>query len=621
MAKHNNKNNSKNYKKDTRHRQTNVGSTLSTSEKAKVSGGVFVYTGEIGLTELSEKIRVPVSEIMKFLFLSGKMITINSKLDDECLGMVCLEYGFDFKKEKAVEVENIEEYDIVDDPKSLKERPPVVTVMGHVDHGKTTLIDAIRSSNIVEGEFGGISQAIGAYQREFNGKKITFIDTPGHEAFTAMRSRGASVTDIIILVVAADDGVMPQTIEAIDHAKAAKVPVIVAINKMDKAGANPKRVKDELLQQGIVAEEFGGDNIFLEISAKLKRGIDTLLENILTVAEMLELKANPDRYAYGTVLESVLDKGEGPKATLLVQNGTLKASDYVVVGSVYGKVRRMTNEFQKIVKTAPPSTPVAIIGLSELPQAGDHFMAFDTEKQAKDIANKRRLKKEEATRSGSAAASIDDLNERFQRGEVQDLNLIIKADNTGSAEAVKSSLEKIAVDGIKLNVVRCSTGAITESDVLLASASNAIIYGFNVRPSANVRAKAEEEKIDIRLHRIIYALIEEIESACKGMLKPIEVEQVTGQAEIRQIFKVSKVGTVAGSMVISGSIKANNPVRLLRDGVVIYEGMIASMKRYTADVKEAASGYECGIMLENYNDQKEGDIIEGYQMVEAPSKK
>jgi translation initiation factor IF-2 len=607
--------------KGNRGRQTNVGSSLSKTEKSKVKGGVFVYNGEIGLTELSEKINVPVNELMKFLFLSGKMITINSKLDDECLGMVCLEYGFDFKKEKAVQEENIEEYDIVDDIKSLKERPPVVTVMGHVDHGKTTLIDAIRSSNLVAGEFGGISQAIGAYQRDFNGKKITFIDTPGHEAFTAMRSRGASVTDIIILVVAADDGVMPQTREAIDHAKAAKVPVIVAINKMDKPGANPKRVKDELTQLGIVPEEFGGEHIFLEISAKFNRGIDTLLENILTMAEMMELKANPDRYAYGTVLEAVLDKGEGPKATLLVQNGTLRNSDYVVVGSTYGKVRRMTNEYQKIVKTASPSTPVAIIGLSDIPTAGDHFMAFDNEKQAKDIASKRRIKKEESERAGSAAVSLQDLNARFLSGEVQELNLLIKADNTGSAEAVKSSLEKIKVPGIKLNIIRCSTGAITESDILLANASNAVIYGFNVRPSAMVRAKAEEEKVEIRLHRIIYALIEEIEAALKGMLKPVQVEEITGQAEVRQIFKVSKVGTIAGSMVISGMVKAGNPVRLIRDGVVIYEGKIASMKRYQADIKEAATGYECGIILEDYNDQKEQDVIEGYQLVDAPAKK
>jgi len=601
-------------------RQTNVGSTLTKSDKAKVSGGVFVYTGEIGLVDLSKQINVPVNEIMKFLFLNRKMITINSKLDDECVGMVCLQFGYDFRKEKVVYAENIEEYDIKDEAANLKERPPVVTVMGHVDHGKTTLIDAIRSSHIAEGEFGGISQAIGAYQREYKGKKITFIDTPGHEAFTAMRSRGASVTDMVILVVAADDGVMPQTKEAIDHAKAANVPIIVAINKMDKPGANPKRIKEDLLALGVVAEDFGGDNIFLEISAKYNRGIDDLLENILVLSEMKELRANPDRYAMGTVLEAVLDKGEGPKATLLVQNGTLKASDFVVVGSAYGKVRRMTNEYQKVLKVAPPSTPVAITGLSELPVAGDHFMAFDTEKQAKEIAEKRRLKKEADLRAGTSAPSLSDLSDRFLKGEQLDLNLIIKADNTGSAEAVKSSLEKISVKGVNLKVVRSSAGAITESDILLASASNAIIYGFNIRPSANVRIKADEAKVEIRLHRIIYALIEEIEAALKGMLKPVQVEEVTGQAEVRQIYKVSKVGTIAGTMIVSGTIKATNPIRLIREGVVIYEGKIASMKRYQADVKEAAQGFECGIVLENFHDEKEQDIIEGYHLVDAPAK-
>jgi len=601
-------------------RQTNVGSTFTKSDKAKVSGGVFVYTGEIGLVDLSKQINVPVNEIMKFLFLNRKMITINSKLDDECVGMVCLQFGYDFRKEKVVYAENIEEYDIKDEAANLKERPPVVTVMGHVDHGKTTLIDAIRSSHIAEGEFGGISQAIGAYQREYKGKKITFIDTPGHEAFTAMRSRGASVTDMVILVVAADDGVMPQTKEAIDHAKAANVPIIVAINKMDKPGANPKRIKEDLLALGVVAEDFGGDNIFLEISAKYNRGIDDLLENILVLSEMKELRANPDRYAMGTVLEAVLDKGEGPKATLLVQNGTLKASDFVVVGSAYGKVRRMTNEYQKVLKVAPPSTPVAITGLSELPVAGDHFMAFDTEKQAKEIAEKRRLKKEADLRAGTSAPSLSDLSDRFLKGEQLDLNLIIKADNTGSAEAVKSSLEKISVKGVNLKVVRSSAGAITESDILLASASNAIIYGFNIRPSANVRIKADEAKVEIRLHRIIYALIEEIEAALKGMLKPVQVEEVTGQAEVRQIYKVSKVGTIAGTMIVSGTIKATNPIRLIREGVVIYEGKIASMKRYQADVKEAAQGFECGIVLENFHDEKEQDIIEGYHLVDAPAK-
>jgi translation initiation factor IF-2 len=596
-------------------RQANVVSRLKQSEKAKVHGGVFVYTGAITINDLSEKINVPVNEIMKFLFLNGKMITINSKLDDECVGMVCLEYGLDFQREKEVAITDIEQYEEDDDPKLLKERPPVVTIMGHVDHGKTTLIDAIRSSNIVEGEFGGISQAIGAYQRDFNNKKITFIDTPGHEAFTAMRSRGASVTDIIVLVVAADDGVMPQTKEAIDHAQAANVPIIVAINKMDRPNADPKRIKDELVNNNVVGEEFGGETIILEISAKKKQGIEQLLESILALSELLELKANPNRYARGTVLEAVLDKHEGPKATLLVQNGTLSNSDYVVVGSTYGKVRRMTNEYQKTVKSAPPSTPVAIIGLSDLPKAGDHFMAFTNEKEAKEIASKRRVLNEEKAKTVAPVTSLEDLNKRMGEGGQQDLNLIIKADNTGSSEALKAALEKINVPGVNIKLVRVATGAITDSDVVLASASNAVVYGFNVRPNANVRAKAEQEKVDIRLHRIIYALLEEIEAACKGMLKSEQVEEVTGQAEVRQIFKMSKIGSIAGTMVVSGYIKANNPVRLLRDGVVIYEGTINSMKRYQNDIKEAASGYECGIVLENFNDVKELDIIEGYHLI------
>ena len=488
--------------------------------------------------------------------------------------------------------------------------------MGHVDHGKTTLIDAIRNSNLVDDEVGGISQEIGAYQKEINGKKITFIDTPGHEAFTAMRSRGASVTDIVVLVVAADDGVMPQTIEAIDHAKAANVPVIVAINKIDKPGADPSRVKNELMQHDIIPEDFGGSNICVEISAKQKKNIDGLLEAILLVAEMLELKANPDRYALGTVLEAKLDKNEGPKATLLVQNGTLKEGDYLVVGVSYGKARRMTNEFKKVLQSATPSTPVAVIGLSEVPEAGDRFMAFGQESEAREIALKRKRIKEMKERSGNSALSLDDLYNRIHEGETQTINIIIKADSTGSAEAVKSSLEKLNNDEVKLNIIRATSGAITESDVLLATASNAIIYGFNVRPDAKTRAKALEEKIEIRLHRIIYALIEEIEGAMKGMLAPKLIEKVTGQAEIRRLFKVSKLGTIAGCMITDGYIKNASKVRVMRDGVIIYEGKINSLQREKDQAKEVKAGFECGILLENYNDIKEGDIIEGYEMVE-----
>ncbi len=598
-------------------REANV-STKVTSDKVqtKVNGGVFIYTGAISVGELSKSLNVPVGDIIKFLFLQGKMITINTILDDELIGTVCLEFGYDFEKKKIVNAENFEEVEIKDDPSKLKPRPAVVTIMGHVDHGKTTLIDAIRNSNLVAGEVGGISQEIGAYQKEINGQKITFIDTPGHEAFTAMRSRGASVTDIVVLVVAADDGVMPQTIEAIDHAKAANVPIIVAINKIDKPGNDPERVKNELLAHDIVVEDFGGDVIAVPISAKQKINIDGLLEAILTVAELSELKANPDRYALGTVLEAKLDKNEGPKATLLVQNGSLREGDYLVAGTGYGKARRMTNEFKKSLQVATPSTPVSVIGLAEVPLAGDRFMAFPTEQEAREIALRRKQIKEAKEKSRSSAASLDDLFARAKEGETQNINIIIKADSTGSAEAVKSSLEKLSTDNIKIHIVRATSGAITESDVLLASASKAIIYGFNVRPDAKTRAKAEEEKVEIRLHRIIYALIEEIQAAMKGMLAPTMVEKVTGQAEVRRLFKVSKLGTICGCMIVDGFIKNGSPVRLLREGLIVYEGKIASLQREKDSVKEVKKGFECGILLENFNDVKEYDIIEGYEMVE-----
>ena len=612
MAKNNNKKFSNNN-----YRETNVSTKVNADKvKTKVNGGVFTYTGAISVGELAKSLNVGAGEIIKFLFLQGKMITINTILDDELIGTVCLQFGYDFEKKNIVAAENFEDLEIKDDPSKLKERPPVVTIMGHVDHGKTTLIDAIRNSNLVAGEVGGISQEIGAYQKEINGHKITFIDTPGHEAFTAMRSRGASVTDIVVLVVAADDGVMPQTIEAIDHAKAAGVPIIVAINKIDKAGADPERVKTELMQHDVISEDYGGDVICVEISAKQKKNIEGLLEAILTVSELAELKANPDRYAMGTVLEAKLDKNEGPKATLLIQNGTLKEGDFLVVGTSYGKARRMTNEFKKVQQVALPSTPVAVIGLSEVPLAGDRFMAFSMESEAKEIATKRKLIKESKERNQTSAASLEDLFNMAKEGKMQNINIIIKADSTGSAEAVKSSLEKLTNDEVKINIVRATSGAITESDVLLASASHAIIYGFNVRPDSKTRAKAEEEGVEIRLHRIIYALIEEIQAAMKGMLAPTLVESVTGQADVRKLFKVSKLGTIAGCMVVDGVIKANSPIRVIREGIVVYEGKLASLQRGKDSVKEVKSGFECGMMIENFNDIKEADIIEGYEMVE-----
>ena len=583
---------------------------------AKVNkGGVFVFTKSITVGELARQLNVGVADIIKKLFLKGKMVTINQYLDDDTIGEICLEYGFDFKKEEVVNEEDFEKIQIEDNPADLVERPAVVTVMGHVDHGKTTLIDAIRNSNLAGEEYGGISQEIGAYQKIVHGKKITFIDTPGHEAFSAMRMRGASVTDIVVLVVAADDGVMPQTIEAIDHAKAAEVPIIVAINKMDAPGADPDKVINELMQHDIIAEKYGGENIVCEISAKKKQGIDNLLDAILLEAEMLELKANPKRYAIGTVLEANLDKGEGPKATLLVQNGTLTNADYIVAGTSFGKVRRMTNEHNSIVKEATPSTPVSVIGLSEVPLAGDRFMAFPTEKQAKDIASKRLLKKIEEERAASnGVASLDDLYSKIQEGNMININIVLKADSTGSAEAVKASLEKLNNEQVKIKVVRAASGGITESDVLLAGASNALIYGFNVRPSAIVRKKAEEEKVEIHLHRIIYALIEEVQDAISGLVKKEEVEHVLGQAEVRNVFKVSRVGTVAGCYVIDGEIRRDGLCRVLRDGTIVYEGKIETLKRFKDDVKTVNSGYECGLKIENFNDVHESDIIEVYEL-------
>jgi translation initiation factor IF-2 len=585
-------------------------------EYAKVNGGVFVYSKPLSVGELSKAINVPSVAIIKFLFMQGKAVTINQVLDDETIGTICLQFNYDFKKEKVVDEEHFEDLEIVDDPKNLVERPPVVTVMGHVDHGKTTLIDAIRHSNVAAHEAGGISQAIGAYQKDYEGKKITIIDTPGHAAFTAMRARGASVTDIVVLVVAADDGVMPQTLEAIDHAKAANCQIIVAINKMDKPGANPRHVMEQLMAHDVIAEEYGGDVICVPVSAKTGAGIPDLLEAILTKSEMLELKANPNRYAIGTVLEANLDKGEGPKATLLVQNGTLNNSDYVVVGEIYGKIRRMSNEYGQVVHTALPSTPVSVTGLSAVPSAGDRFMAFPSEKEAKDIAEKRSLAKKAQERGANAAMSLSDLNNLINAGKVKEINVIVKADTDGSAQALKSSLEKLSNDQVKIKVLESEAGAISDSDVLLANASHAIIYGFNVRPDARVRQKADEEHVEIRLHRIIYELLDEMTAAMKGLYKAEMVENVTGQAEVRHLYKISHVGTVAGAYVISGSLLSEEKVRLLRSGVIVYEGALASLKRFKDDVKEVKQGYECGLSIANFNDLKEGDIIEGYTMVE-----
>ena len=600
-------------------RETNIPFKKNTNQNLnKINNGVFVFTKSLTVGELAKELNINASDIIKKLFLQKKLVTINQYLDDDTIGEICLEFGYDFKKEEIINEEDFEKAQIEDKESDLVERPPVVTVMGHVDHGKTTLIDAIRNSNLAANEVGGISQEIGAYQKTVSGKKITFIDTPGHEAFSAMRSRGASVTDIVVLVVASDDGVMPQTIEAIDHAKAANVPIIVAVNKIDVPGANPEKVLNELMQHDVIAEKFGGDVLTCEISAKKKIGIEDLLEDILLQAEMLQLRANPKRYAIGTVLEAELDKGEGPKATLLVQNGTLYNGDYVVVGTAYGKVRRMTNEFKQVIKEVGPGTPCSVIGLSEVPLAGDRFMAFPTEKQAKDIAEKRKLKKVQEERAASnGVSSLDDLYSKISEGQLAQINIVLKTDSTGSAEAVKGALEKLNNEQVKVNIIRAAAGAITESDILLASASDAIIYGFNVRPSAMIRKKAEEEKVEIRLHRIIYALTEEMEDAIKGKMKKEEVEAVIGQAEVRNVFKISKVGEIAGCMVTDGSIKMNAKCRVLRDGAIVYEGQIDSLKRFKDDAKEVKQGYECGLKVANFNDVHEGDIIECYEMKEV----
>ena len=589
-------------------------------ETSVIKDGVISYEEGITVGELAEKLGQTPANVIKVLFLLGTMVTINSSLNDEQVELICLEYGCECKKHVPVDEVNFENIEVVDDEADLQPRCPVVTIMGHVDHGKTTLLDTIRKSAVVDGEFGGITQHIGAYQVEVNGKKVTFLDTPGHEAFTAMRARGAQVTDIVIIVVAADDGVMPQTKEAIDHAKAAGVPIVVAINKIDKEGADPERIKAEMAEEGLLPEEWGGDTVYCEISAKKKIGIEELLETLTVVAELADLKANPNRYAYGSVVEGKLDKGRGAVATLLVENGTLRASDPIVVGAAYGRVRQMLDDKGRVIKEALPGTPVEITGLNEVPVAGDKFMVFETEKQARSVGETRMKAKIEKDRNSGAALSLDDLYSQIKEGQIIDLNIIVKADVQGTAEAVKASLEKIDVDGVRVNVIRSTVGAISESDVILASASQAIIYGFNVRPDAKVRNKAEEENVEIRLHNVIYKMVEEIETAMKGMLAPEYHEVITGQAEIRQVIKASKVGNIAGCYVTDGSIKRNCGIRLIRDGIVVYEGKLASLRRFKDDVKEVNAGFECGLNIENYNDIKEGDIIEGYVMEEVEKK-
>jgi len=569
--------------------------------------------------ELSEALSVSSTELIKKLFMELKiMANINQSLTLEQIELIAMDYGKEIQEEVEINKEDLDLYfEVEDQDKDLKERAPIVTIMGHVDHGKTTLLDTIRNTRVTAGEAGGITQHIGAYQVRAKDKKITFLDTPGHAAFTTMRARGAKITDVTILVVAADDGVMPQTIEAINHAKAAEVPIIVAVNKMDKPQANPDRVMNELVEYGLISEEWGGDTIFVPISALKGEGIDELLENILLVTEMQELKANPNRLALGTVIEAKLDKGRGAVATLLVQNGTLNVGDPLVVGNTYGRVRAMINDRNKNINVAKPSTPVEITGLQDVPNAGDRFVVFGDEKTARQIGEKRQQQYIETTRQASSAVSLDTLFEQMKQGEMKDLNIIIKADVQGSVEALAMSLAKIDVEGVNVRIIHTGVGAINESDITLAVASNAVVIGFNVRPDGNAKQMAQTEQVDIRLHSIIYKVIEEIEAAMTGLLDPEFVEKVIGLAEVRQVYKVSKIGTIAGAYVTEGKVSRDGKVRVIRDSVVIYEGEIDTLRRFKDDVKEVQSGYECGMTVENFNDIKEGDVFEVYIMEEV----
>ncbi len=583
-------------------------------KEKKQEAQVVLVPDSITVGQLAERLDKSSTEVIKKLMMLGIMASVNEELDFDTASLIVEDFGCKVEKEIILTEEDKLFNDVEDSPESLVPRSPVVVVMGHVDHGKTSLLDTIRNSNVTEGEFGGITQHIGAYRVRVNDKKITFLDTPGHEAFTAMRARGALVTDIAILVVAADDGIMPQTIEAINHAKAANVSIIVAINKIDKEGANPDRVRQELTEHGLVPEEWGGDTICVEVSAKKKINIDGLLDMVLLVAEMKELKANPNRMAKGTVIEAQLDKGRGPVATLLVQNGTLKVGDIVVAGTAVGRVRAMNDDKGKAIKKAGPSIPVEILGLSEVPDGGDVFYAVEDERKARDVVEARKFKAKQEAQKASQTVSLENLFEHIEAGKMKDLNIIVKADVQGSVEAVRQSLERITNEEVRVNVIHGAVGAVTESDVMLASASNAIIVGFNVRPTPGATVAAASSEVDIRLYRVIYDAIEDIEAAMKGMLAPKFREAITGHVEIRTTFKVSGVGTIGGAYVTDGKVQRNSLVRIVRDGIVIHEGELASLKRFKDDVKEVASGYECGISIEKFNDIKEGDIVEVYVM-------
>ncbi|MCB9498531.1 MAG: translation initiation factor IF-2 [Bacillales bacterium] len=582
----------------------------NTKPVPKVKKPLFFFDG-MTVSDISESTNINVSEVVKTLMMMGIMAAQNQSLDKDTAELLAGELKVPFEVDDTKDYTNFEKLEFEDDKKDLVSRPPVVTIMGHVDHGKTTLLDTIRNTRVVDSEFGGITQAIGAYQVERNGKKITFIDTPGHAAFTEMRARGAKITDIVVLVVAADDGVMPQTKEAIDHAHASKCPIIVAVNKIDKPNSNPDRCRQELSDLGLLPEEWGGDVPFVNISALRGTNVDLLLDTIQLVAEMQEYKANPKREAMGYVVESKLDKAKGPTATFLVKNGTLHPSDILVCGDTYAKVRVMYNDLGKQVKTALPSDPVSVIGLNDVPQAGDQFLVIGDERKAKHIAEVRTFRSFSKSKEKTKVISLEDMFSKSDEGlENKELKLVIKGDTSGSVEAMKGALEKISVNGITLSIIRSSVGTITETDVLLAQASGAVIMGFNVLPLANVKDFAKQKGVQIRLYNIIYKALEDIEAAMKGMLSPVFEDKSIGEAEVRQIFKISKIGTVAGAFVTSGSIKRSADVKVVRDGIVIYEGKLSSLKRFKDDVKEVKNGFDCGIMIENFNDIKVGDIME-----------
>ncbi|WP_455419564.1 translation initiation factor IF-2 [Limosilactobacillus fermentum] len=616
------KNNKKKNRNRGNQRLRDTAPKAPTQRKDRPLPDVLEYTNGMNAQDLGKILHRSPAEIIKKLFMLGVMVNQNQSLDADTIEILAADYGIGAKEKVQVDVADLDHFfdERINNDANLADRPPVVTVMGHVDHGKTTLLDKIRHSHVTEGEAGGITQAIGAYQVTYNDKLITFLDTPGHAAFTEMRARGANITDITVLVVAADDGVMPQTIEAINHAKAAGTPIIVVVNKIDKPGANPDHVTEQLTEYGLIPEDWGGDTIYVKVSAKFGKNIDELLDMILLQAEVMELKANPDQNAAGAVVEARLDQGKGSVATLLVQQGTLHVGDPIVVGDTFGRVRTMTNENGRRIKDATPSTPVEITGLNGVPEAGDHFVVFDDEKTARAAGEERAKRAEDEKRRRTSHVTLDNLFDTMKKGEMKSLPIIIKADVQGSVEALAQSLRKIQVDGVRVDIIHKAVGAISESDVTLAEASNAIIIGFNVRPTPLAKSEAETNNIDIRLHRVIYNAIEEVEDAMKGMLEPVYEEEVLGQVEVRQLYKASKIGTIVGGMVISGKIIRDAKVRLIRDGVVIYEGELGSLKRFKDDAKEVKMGFECGLTIKNFNDVKENDVIEAYHMKEVPVK-